>query len=118
MKTYIITRTAEGVKLHAKTDGKAYEIRPPRSQAIRREASGYEFGFHGAAPAQLALAILLDCFEHRAPSPENLALDHYRDFRDDFIAREVGESFEIDEKKIVSWHGERTTRTSGSYLGS
>lgn len=112
MKTYTVKRTPEGVKLFVK-DGAAAasEITPAKSLAILRHSpDGFEFGFLGSGPSQLALAILLDAFADTAPAPNLLALDHYVSFKMGFLGSAVRglEQFTITQREILRWLANRT----------
>lgn len=65
-------------------DGK--ELFPGRSQkAINHSPDGFNWGYAGSGPAQLALAILLE-----------QALSHYQQFKWDVISKLPQSDFEID----------------------
>ena len=67
------------------------ELFAGRSQeAINHSPDGFNWGYAGSGPAQLALAILL---EHL---PEGQALSQYQQFKWDVIARLPRSDFEID----------------------
>jgi hypothetical protein len=76
MKRYIGRRighaidvTVDGVPLH------------PRLDLWNHSPSGFEWGYSGSGPAQLALAILADCL-----GDEEEALEWYQDFKSAVIA--------------------------------
>jgi hypothetical protein len=58
---YVGTRTAVGVRVVA--DGQQL---PPRHDLCNHSPDGFEFGYAGSGPAQLALALLADHL-HRLP---------------------------------------------------
>lgn len=67
-----------------RTDGevRGRELLPDASQKLYNHSpDGFEFGYQGSGPAQLALAILYDFTEDK-----DLALEHYQDFKVAFIA--------------------------------
>ena len=67
------------------------ELFPERSQKhINHSPDGFNWGYGGSGPAQLALAILL---EHL---PEGKAISHYQQFKWDVISRLPQSDFEID----------------------
>lgn len=69
-----------------------------RSQRIRNHSpDGFEWGYEGSGPAQLALAILLDATDDR-----EIAEDNYQDFKRQFVAN-FGDEWEIDEDEIREW---------------
>jgi CDGSH-type Zn-finger protein len=65
---------------------------PAPSQALRNHSpDGFEWSYSGSGPAQLALAILLDCL-----GDEDEALEHYQAFKNAFLAPlERGQAWEI-----------------------
>jgi hypothetical protein len=60
---------------------------------------GFEIGYHGSGPAQLALAILL--YETGNPV---LSLTHYQQFKEKVIARlEQGKDFAMSGEFVRQW---------------
>jgi hypothetical protein len=86
MKNYIIHRAGEERELGAVTVtvhdvGKQFWLDPKRSQALRNHSpDGFEFGYGGSGPSQLALGILLDFTD----SPQQ-AMRWYQEFKWQFI---------------------------------
>lgn len=72
---------------------------PARSLAVRKHsASGFAWGYHGGAPAQLALAILLELL------PQEEAEANYQDFKQDIIAGlPEDEDFHLSVDEILRW---------------
>jgi hypothetical protein len=69
----------------------------PSQQVVNHSPDGFNWGFRGSGPAQLALAILLKI------CPKEKALREYQKFKDVIIAAlPVDEDFEIelDEAKL------------------
>lgn len=66
-------------------------LSPERSQKIwNHSPDGFNWGYGGSGPAQLALAICLEVF------PEEIATRKYQDFKWDIIAKLPGDKdFEI-----------------------
>jgi hypothetical protein len=62
---------------------------------------GFEFGYGGSGPSQLALAILLDATEDA-----DLAERHYQDFKWHAVARWQGDGVEISVEEILRFLGE------------
>lgn len=110
-----IIRTAErGVRLfrlHKEGDALEHEtkeILATRSLRHKQHSpDGFDFGYGGSAPAQLALALLLDA------TSEAFALEHYEAFKADFIApqREDAEGrveqFMVTQREVRQWAGAR-----------
>ncbi len=79
--------------------GKLAEITPENSQKLYNHSpDGFNWGYAGSGPAQLALAILLEL------SSKDFALFHHQDFKRDFIAGlEPEKDFEIDGQTVLNW---------------
>ena len=59
------------------------ELSPDRSLEVRNHSpGGFEWGYNGSGPAQLALAILLDYTDD-----EDVALEHYMELKDEVVSR-------------------------------
>ena len=75
--------------------------------------SGFEFGYRGSAPAQLALAILADHFGAGVP-----ALAAHQDFKSDVISKLRGDSFTLTtdqiEDHLLSIQRERMVAARGT----
>lgn len=72
---------------------------PAPSLKLRNHSpDGWEWGYNGSGPAQLALGILL---EHTCDA--EVAQQHYQDFKDAFITRAHREAFEISGEQIDAW---------------
>lgn len=68
-------------------DGK--ELKPRRSQAYYNHSpDGFNWGYGGSGPAQLALAIMLECFD---------VSDHYQNFKWAVISKlEISKDFSVE----------------------
>jgi hypothetical protein len=88
-RTYHVTRFAFGVV--ALADGRPL---PPRTDLYNHSPTGFEFGYAGSGPAQLALALLADCVG------EALALEFYQEFKWAVIAQQTGNTFTLTERDI------------------
>jgi len=59
------------------------QLTPERGLALANHSpSGFEWGYGGSGPAQLALALLLDYTEDEA-----LALDYYQEFKTEVVSQ-------------------------------
>lgn len=68
------------------------------SQRVRNHSpNGFEWGYGGSGPAQLALALLLD-----VTGDSEQAEDQYQDFKRQFVAN-WGDEWEITEAQIRDW---------------
>jgi Family of unknown function (DUF6166) len=103
VRTYRIVRTEEGVA--ATVNGRPL---PLRTEIVNHSPTGFEFGYGGSGPAQLAVAILADHFERnprevaearaltRDPdaTPRELARRHHQRFKSHVVAVVPSESAE------------------------
>lgn len=102
-EVYTIERTlSEGVLL--KCNGVL--IAPDRSLKLRNHSpTGFEYGYGGSGPAQLALAILLNAL----PS-EEAALDHYQEFKRDYVAGQSASFWAIEQRTIIAWYEKQVAK--------
>jgi hypothetical protein len=75
------------------------ELSPEKSQAIiNHSPDGFNWGYHGSGPAQLALALLL---EFRGAE---FAKKFYQNFKFDVISRlPLDKDFEFNEEIVINW---------------
>lgn len=67
-------------------NGRSKWLTPDDSLKLRNHSpDGFEFGYSGSGPAQLALAMLLD-YVRADGMDDSVALDHYQVFKEKFIA--------------------------------
>jgi hypothetical protein len=69
----------------------------PRLDLRRHSPSGFDWGYGGSGPAQLALAILADCFL------DSFALDHYQTFKFAHVATWPAHGFLVTEWELRGW---------------
>lgn len=94
MKLITGTRLPGGVEVMI--DGKVLPLEP--SLAIRDHSpTGFEWGYAGSGPSQLALAILLELY---GPT---IAQRYYRDFKFQFIAPANQDGFVLSSDDIQAW---------------
>jgi len=67
---------------------------------VNHSPTGFEWGYSGSGPSQLAFAMLMD-FTH----DKELALDLYQQFKIDFISQICDDQWEIKSIKIREWIG-------------
>lgn len=67
----------------------------PRLDLRNHSPTGFEWGYAGSGPAQLALAILADCY-----GDDDFALKHYQRFKQKVVQFFRREGWEISEEKI------------------
>lgn len=78
--------------------GTSTEIGPEVSlRVVRHSPTGFEMGYGGSGPAQLALAILLEVL------PRGDALRLYQKFKESFVAPAPEAGFEVTEEEVNKW---------------
>ncbi len=97
MKTY--TGIREGERVTVRVDDQPLDARLDLRDF---HASGFEWGYEGSGPSQLALAILAD---HAGAAA---ALGNYRKFVQIFIAEIEGDSWRLTSEEIDQRIGETT----------
>lgn len=81
-------------------DGQPTELSPDASlKLINHSPDGFEWGYSGSGPAQLALALLLD-----VTGNPDLAQGYYQDFKFHWVAT-WGEEWSITSWQILEWLG-------------
>lgn len=101
MKTWIVVRTPMGVKLYREENGSSVEVTPARSlELVNHSPDGFELGYAGSGPAQLALAILVDSLDN-----DFAAVDAYRQFTLKFLAATVRDQHKLEftQRQILEW---------------
>lgn len=65
---------------------------------VNHSPDGFQWGYSGSGPAQLAFALLAEVFD------TDVAHRHYQQFKDDFVSSLDGDSdFRIHEREIIEW---------------
>jgi len=95
MNTYIVKRTANGLRLFVDFDGATRDMTP------RAEEDG------GVSIWAVSHAILADALP--APDPQALAREHGHDFKREFL-HGIKDAVEIGRDEIIRWHGARVLR--------
>ena len=72
------------------------ELLCPRLDLCPHSPNGFDWGYRGSGPAQLALAILAD----HLPSDENLALAYYQGFNERVIARLASDRWTLTDREV------------------
>ena len=90
MKNYHGRRGANGCSVSV--DGSPLD---PRTDLRQISTTGFEWGYMGSGPSQLALAILADHFDDVAK-----AIGQYKPFCDRVIASLTGEEWRLDSDQI------------------
>lgn len=98
MKTYLGRATNRGAVFRA--DALTIDKLPLRLDLVNHSPTGFEWGYGGSGPAQLALALLAD-----ATGQPEWALEHYQAFKWDVVAKLQGD-WELSQEEILEWAGE------------
>lgn len=93
MSTYRGVRRPDG-QTEVTVDGQPL---PLRLDLVNHSPTGFEWGYGGSGPAQLALAILAHHFKD-----ERKVLDYYQQFKFVHVAG-WGEQWEISSEQIGKW---------------
>ena len=92
-------RRGDGIHLYKSNDEYQIEISPDRSQKVYNHSpDGFEWGYGGSGPSQLALAIMLEVTDD-----EQKALSLYHDFKFDVIAGLADAEWTLPVKQIERW---------------
>jgi len=101
-KVYAISREKKGVRATVRMTippaGRG-SMPLPLHHVVRHSPDGFNFGYSGSGPSDLALSILWDCFG------KIVAEEFYVDFRDHFlkpIADDI-KAFSITQSEIENW---------------
>jgi hypothetical protein len=74
---------------------------------VNHSPTGFEWGYYGSGPSQLAYAILRSYFEVveklDVPTSVRRAKAHYTRFKQEFVAKWHGEEWEITSDQITFW---------------
>lgn len=75
------------------------ELRPGPSQKLRNHSpSGFEWGYGGSGPSQLAMAILLE-----VTGDKDVTGRHYQAFKNDFVSLFPHECFALTVEEVNIW---------------
>jgi len=78
---------------------------PTRTDLVNHSPTGFEWGYNGSGPAQLALAILAD-FLHN----DKLALELHQHFKRDIISKRKEDKWIISGRFIFDWLKEKGSK--------
>jgi hypothetical protein len=70
---------------------------PLRTDLRNHSPTGFEWGYAGSGPAQLALALLVDATDRRT------ALEHYMAYKNEVVARLPKAGWTIDRESILNF---------------
>jgi hypothetical protein len=94
-------RTGQGVFLVTVSEGRQNKILSPgpSQKLYNHSPDGFNWGFSGSGPAQLALALLLDVTGDR-----DIALSHHQNFKWQVVASWAQDQpWQYSEEQIRSW---------------
>jgi len=112
-KTYIgnknLGRTQDGgyyVSVSSDREEEGRWLDPKESQdIINHSPDGFNWGYTGSGPAQLALSLLYDITKDK-----DLAFQYYHDLKFDIIAR-LDDKWLLEENQILHWLVKKQKRT-------
>lgn len=100
MKSYIAIRNPNNgiVEVTVKQSGSNW--RYPLPHIVRHSPTGFNFGYGGSGPAELARCILIDWFDGDTEKADNA---NYQKFKDWFVAPPQGLEFNVSGEAIKDW---------------
>jgi hypothetical protein len=96
-KSYSGKRTPAGCVVVVVVDGDAVLLNP-RWDVRNHSPDGYEWGYGGSGPAQLALALCCDCLGDEAKAERV-----YQRFKAEVVARIATDCWAIDHGDLYEW---------------
>jgi hypothetical protein len=97
---YVGTRTKKGVTvMRERDDGRPGEL-PPRLDLANKSPSGFEWGYNGTGPAQLALAILADAVGDEPA----LRWQNYQAFKSAVVGRLPYDGWVLTIDEVLDWY--------------
>ena len=105
MKTYRGSRERGKVWIESAEYEGGWRDLPLRLDVFNRSPSGFEWGYLGSGPAQLALAILCDYL-----GEPQLAVRFYLEFKADIVARWKDDEWALTEQELAEWFDKDTRR--------
>jgi hypothetical protein len=78
----------------------------PSLKICSHSPTGFNWGYRGSGPAQLALALLL-----HLTNDKELALQHYQQFKTEILAKIPQGNFVMPVKKVLEWLEQQKTKT-------
>jgi hypothetical protein len=96
MRLYLAARTEWGAAVLVRDGEDDPRALPSRRDLHDHSPTGFEWGYEGSGPAQLALAILADCTKDDA-----YALEKHQDFKRWVVARMPKEGWVISAADVM-----------------
>lgn len=75
----------------------------PLKHIVYHSPTGFNWGYGGSGPADLALSILADCFSSPRPTLNVVTKKWYQIFKREIVASWEGEWWMITEDEIREW---------------
>jgi hypothetical protein len=97
MKIYIGTRTLQGCIVTVQIGSKVSKLKR-RLDLRRHSPTGFEWGYGGSGPAQLALAILADCLAN-----DRAALRLYQEFKFSVVSTLDHAMWRLTDDDVHNW---------------
>lgn len=96
-KVYHGVRTDAGCMVNVELNGHWWELNP--AYHLRNHSpTGFQWGYGGSGPAQLALALLLDV----TGDPET-ALQYYQRFKGEVVSHQRSDEWRLSEGAVAYW---------------
>jgi hypothetical protein len=77
---------------------------------INHSPDGFNWGYYGSGPSQLAFAILMDMYHDK-----EIAFFYYSFFKQDFVAK-FKKSFEVNSEEIDEWFNKKRVEIFGEKI--
>jgi hypothetical protein len=94
---YVGRRTKESVTVTRELDDGTSEPLPLRLDLAKKSPTGFEWGYNGSGPAQLALAILSDTVGDRRAVP------NYQRFKFAVVGRLPQMGWILTQREVLDW---------------
>jgi hypothetical protein len=94
---YVGRRTRQGVTVTRETDDGTTEPLPLRLDLAQKSPTGFEWGYNGSGPAQLALALLSDVVG------DSRALPNFQRFKFAVVGRLPQMGWVLTQDEVAAW---------------
>lgn len=98
MAIYFGVRTDEHGCAVFKYDGDSLDYLDPMNDVWNHSPDGFEWGYSGSGPAQLALALLIDACQNLV-----VAVDLHQRFKWEVVARMPEDAWALNSEDILVW---------------
>jgi len=107
---YSAVRTKDRCKVQRRCDNETREL-DARNDLWNHSPTGFEWGYGGSGPAQLALAILAD-----ATGDEDLAIELHQTFKWEVVAKLPKEKWELLRGAVIAWAYTHSQESEDAFL--